>query len=119
MPLKISCVYCGDFFEPNEADVSEFLKYRADVKYLRRIPLPKDQADKHASKEAFVSSLLAACCPYCREVKFGRAAMPDLPDGNVGIDRYLRCIEAEFRKNGGAEIRDIPEDYIALVNDEN
>jgi len=118
VPIRISCIYCNDFFTPSAAEVSEFIKYRADAKYLRRIPFPKDQAAKYETREAFVSSLLVACCPYCREVKFGRAASPDLPDGNVGIDKYLKCIESEFRKNGGADIRDIPEDYIALVNDE-
>lgn len=127
MRTKIACVSCGEFFEPELSDVQEFIADRADGGFLKRILLaikrcssipPKYRKQIETQKEYLVF-LLMTYCPYCREVKFGRATCPELPREKLSEEKYLQEFRKEINRNGGFQIKLIPKDYIALVDDEN
>ena len=119
MPINIACVSCGTFFEPDPDELKTFIVEQADLKYLRRIPFPPQYHDQYESRESFVASLLMGYCPYCREVKFGRAASPGLPNDKLAVERYIRAFKTEMKKHGGYQVVESP-DYVALVDtDEN
>ena len=118
MAQQVACVSCRSFFIPDPEDLLTFICERADPAYLRRIPFPSQYKKSFSRQSTFVAFLLSGYCPYCREVKFGYAAA--IVPENIGISesRYLACLRAEIRSMTGMQIYDIPEDYIALVDDD-
>jgi len=138
MQTKIACVSCGEFFEPEVEEVQEFIAGRADGKFLKRIVLEIQRCSSNLSQYRMQSQglgygktikdylvlILMAYCPYCREVKFSKVACPNLPSrgharGKLSEEKYLRAFRREINRNGGFQIRPIPEDYITLAKDEN
>ncbi|MCJ7828408.1 MAG: hypothetical protein MUP81_01545 [Dehalococcoidia bacterium] len=127
MKTKIACVSCGEFFEAEIQEVNEFIAHGADAGFLKRIPFPPEYRKQIKTRKEYLVFLLMAYCPYCREVKFGRATCPELPrEGLCGRAwirlseaKYLRAFKNEIRKNGGFQTVDTSQDFIALVDDEN
>jgi len=126
MKTKIACVSCGDFFEPEPQEINEFIANGADAGFLKRIPFFPDKRylrhkyrKKFKTRKEYMVFILMAYCPYCREVKFGRATSPKLPREGLSEAKYLRGFKNEIRKNGGFQTVDTSQDFIALVEDEN
>jgi len=118
MAQQVACVDCGGFFVPDEQDVLDFLKTRADAAYLRRIPRPENYRKLFPTRPAYLAFILSGYCPYCREVKFGLAANIIPSFDEISTDKYLRAIAFEVRLLAGMQILDVPDDYIALVDDD-
>jgi hypothetical protein len=119
MKTRIACVSCGEFFESEIQEVSEFIAHGADAGFLKRIPFPPEYHKQIKSRKEYLVFLLMAYCPYCREVKFGRATSPELPREGLSEAKYLRDFKRETRKNGGFQTVYTSQDFIALVDDEN
>jgi hypothetical protein len=119
MKTRIACVSCGEFFEPEPQEVNEFITNGADANFLKRIPFPPEYRKQIKTRKEYLAFLLMAYCPYCREVKFGRATSPELPRETLSEAKYLRDFKREARKNGGFQTVDTSADFIALVDDEN
>jgi len=127
MKTKIACVSCGDFFEPEPQEVRAFIAYDADEGFLWRVlseikrygPIPPEYRQTVEKRKEYLAIMLMAYCPYCRTVKFGKAACPDLPRGRLSETKYIRALRREINKNGGFQIKPIPDDYVSLVDDEN
>jgi len=125
MKTRIACVSCSEFFEPDIQEVDEFIARSADAKVLAKLlaelerhpSIPPEYRQTIEQLQKYMAFLLMTYCPYCREVKFGKATCPELPRGRLSEAKYVQGLRREINKNGGFQIRPIPEDYVALVDD--
>lgn len=116
--MRVGCINCKEFFEPDEAEVLDFIKIHADLDYLHRIKIPPQYKRKFTSGKSLVLYLLLAHCPYCREVKFGHAIEQRLPNENISRDRYLRHFYSELTKQAGFHIEFHEDEPVELIDDE-
>jgi len=104
--IKIACVRCNDYFELIPGEAFEFIREKADIKYLKRVKFPKDKRRFFRTRENYIKALIEYHCPYCREVVFGKPFIFDYTKNRAKLseDKYLKAIEKEARDSKGFSI---------------
>ena len=104
--MKTECLKCGDEFDGDLAEASDFIQRRADLTYLRQMRFSKELFGHFDSRDMAVFVYVLAHCPYCREVELSKHAFsPNLPNDSLTDEQYLKALEKIIMSKGGFQIR--------------